>query len=41
MSEQKKSVRLGDIVREFDLEILQAGQDYENGRWISTGLACP
>ena len=30
MSEQKKSVRLGDIVREFDLEILQAGQDYEN-----------
>ena len=30
LSEQKKSVRLGDIVREFDLEILQAGQDYEN-----------
>lgn len=30
MSEQRKSVKLGEIIQEFDLEILCAAPDYEN-----------
>ena len=30
MPESKKSVKLGEIIREFDLEVLKAGPDYEN-----------
>ena len=31
MEEKKiKSVKLGEIIREFDLEILHKGTDYEN-----------
>lgn len=30
MSEQQKSVKLGGIIQEFNLEILRAGKDYEN-----------
>ena len=30
MGEQQKSVRLGSIIQEFNLEILRAGKDYEN-----------
>lgn len=30
MSEQQKSVKLGDIIREFDLEVLRGGKNYES-----------
>jgi len=30
MYESKKSVKLGEIIREFELEVLKAGPDYEN-----------
>lgn len=30
MAEQQKSVKLGDIIREFNLEILRTAPDYEN-----------
>lgn len=30
MSESTNSVKLGEIIREFDLEVLRPGPDYEN-----------
>ena len=30
MSEQQKSVKLGEIIQEFNLEILRTAPDYEN-----------
>ena len=30
MAEHTKSVKLGEIIREFDLEILHKGPDYED-----------
>ncbi|MCI8304168.1 MAG: HPr(Ser) kinase/phosphatase [Lawsonibacter sp.] len=30
MAEQEKSVKLGEIIQEFELEVLRAGEDYEN-----------
>ena len=44
MSEQQKSVKLGEIIQEFNLEILRTAPDYENvplRAQTSTGPACP
>ena len=41
MAEQQKSVKLGDIIQEFKLEILRTAPDYENVPLRALDINCP